>query len=97
MAVKKNKESCMNFSELDDVIGMENMIKAVEKQIPQEPRHQFVDVSEDSELMGWEQCSCPACNNQSLIYPQRYCQNCGQKINWGENKRVNAQQENNNA
>lgn len=57
-------------------------ILALERQVPQKPKYQFVDVSEDSELMGWDQWECPTCGYNSLICRQKYCNNCGQRLDW---------------
>lgn len=45
-------------------------IKALEKQIPKKP-----DFTEDKEF-----ALCPCCNGKGLLNKQKYCDNCGQKI-----------------
>lgn len=45
-------------------------IKALEKQIPKKP-----DFTEDKEF-----ALCPRCNGKGLLNKQKYCDNCGQKI-----------------
>lgn len=49
-------------------------VKALEKQIPKEP-----DFTEDKEF-----ALCPCCNGKGLFDKQKYCDNCGQKIDWSE-------------
>lgn len=45
-------------------------IQALEKQIPKKP-----DFTEDKEF-----ALCPCCNGKGLLNKQKYCDNCGQKI-----------------
>lgn len=47
-------------------------ISAIEKQIPKKP-----DFTEDKEF-----ALCPCCNGNGLADKQKYCDNCGQKIDW---------------
>lgn len=49
-------------------------ISAIEKQIPKKP-----DFTEDKEF-----ALCPCCNGKGLFDKQKYCDNCGQKIDWSE-------------
>lgn len=49
-------------------------IKALEKQIPKKP-----DFTEDKEF-----ALCPCCNGNGLTDKQKYCDNCGQKLDWSE-------------
>ena len=49
-------------------------IKALEKQIPKKP-----DFTEDKEF-----ALCPCCNGKGLLNKQKYCDNCGQKIDWSD-------------
>lgn len=49
-------------------------IQALEKQIPKKP-----DFTEDKEF-----ALCPCCNGKSLLDKQKYCDNCGQKLDWSE-------------
>lgn len=44
--------------------------KALEKQIPKKP-----DFTEDKEF-----ALCPCCNGKGILNKQKYCDNCGQKI-----------------
>lgn len=49
-------------------------IKALEKQIPKKP-----DFTEDKEF-----ALCPCCNGNGLADKQKYCDNCGQRLDWSE-------------
>lgn len=56
---------CSIFAE-----ALEAAIQALEKQIPKKP-----DFTEDKEF-----ALCPCCNGKGLLNKQKYCDNCGQKI-----------------
>ena len=57
------------------VVEARNMaIKALEKQIPKKP-----DFTEDKEF-----ALCPCCNGKGLLNKQKYCDNCGQKLDWSD-------------
>ena len=45
-----------------------------EKQIPKKP-----DFTEDKEF-----ALCPCCNGKGLLNKQKYCDNCGQKLDWSD-------------
>jgi hypothetical protein len=49
-------------------------ISAIEKQIPKKP-----DFTEDKEF-----ALCPCCNGNGLADKQKYCDNCGQKLDWSD-------------
>jgi RecJ-like exonuclease len=49
-------------------------IQALEKQISKKP-----DFTEDKEF-----ALCPCCNGKGLLNKQKYCDNCGQKLDWSE-------------
>jgi hypothetical protein len=51
-------------------------ISALEKQVSKKP-----DFTEDKEF-----ALCPCCNGKGLLNKQKYCNNCGQKIDfdWGD-------------
>ena len=49
-------------------------IEALEKQIPKKP-----DFIEDKEF-----ALCPCCNGKGLFNKQKYCDNCGQKLDWSD-------------
>lgn len=52
--------------------NMEMIVQALEKQIPKKP-----DFTEDKEF-----ALCPCCNGKGLFDKQKYCDNCGQKLDW---------------
>ena len=54
--------------------AMRMSIQALEKQISKKP-----DFTEDKEF-----ALCPCCNGKGLFDKQKYCDNCGQKIDWSE-------------
>lgn len=54
--------------------NMEMIVQALEKQIPKKP-----DFTEDKEF-----ALCPCCNGNGLADKQKYCDNCGQKLDWSE-------------
>ena len=64
-----DKNSEHKFAE-DDYKANEMAIQALEKQIPKKP-----DFTEDKEF-----ALCPCCNGKGLLNKQKYCDNCGQKI-----------------
>lgn len=49
-------------------------IQAIEKQISMKP-----DFTEDKEF-----ALCPCCNGKGLLNKQKYCDNCGQKLDWSD-------------
>ncbi len=49
-------------------------IQALEKQMPKKP-----DFTEDKEF-----ALCPCCNGKGLLDKQKYCDNCGQRIDFKE-------------
>lgn len=49
-------------------------IETREKQIARKP-----DFTEDKEF-----ALCPCCNGKGLFDKQKYCDNCGQKLDWSE-------------
>lgn len=49
-------------------------VQALEKQVPKKP-----DFTEDKEFA---LCSC--CNGKGLLDKQKYCDNCGQKLDWSD-------------
>ena len=54
--------------------NMEMIVQALEKQIPKKP-----DFTEDKEF-----ALCPCCNGKGLLNKQKYCDNCGQKLDWSD-------------
>lgn len=72
MQIEDKSNDC-KFTE-DDYRANEMAIKALEKQIPRKP-----DFTEDKEF-----ALCPCCNGKGLFDKQKYCDNCGQKLDWSE-------------
>lgn len=60
---------CSVFAEALDLA-----IQALEKQISKKP-----DFTEDKEF-----ALCPCCNGKGLLDKQKYCDNCGQKLDWSD-------------
>ena len=56
----------------EHIKSIEIAIQALEKQIPKKP-----DFTEDKEF-----ALCPCCNGKGLLNKQKYCDNCGQKLDW---------------
>lgn len=54
--------------------NMEMIVQALEKQMPKKP-----NFTEDKEF-----ALCPCCNGKGLLDKQKYCDNCGQKLDWSE-------------
>lgn len=57
---------------------LEECRTAREKQIPMKP-----DFTEDKTFT-----LCPCCNGKGLLDKQKYCDNCGQKLDWSEESEV---------
>ena len=51
-----------------------SVIEAREKQIAKKP-----DFTEDKKF-----ALCPCCNGKGLLNKQKYCDNCGQKLDWSD-------------
>ena len=64
-----NKEECCNNIEI-----LQNVINALKKQIPKKPIF-----TEDKQF-----ALCPCCDMKGLIDKQKYCDNCGQKLDWSD-------------
>lgn len=60
------------YSVFAEALGL--AIQALEKQIPKKP-----DFTEDKEF-----ALCPCCNGNGLTDKQKYCDNCGQKLDWSD-------------
>lgn len=58
------------YSVFAEALGL--AIQALEKQIPKKP-----DFTEDKEF-----ALCPCCNGNGLTDKQKYCDNCGQVLDW---------------
>ena len=64
-----NDEAAKRVSESKNIA-----VQALEKQIPKKP-----DFTEDKEF-----ALCPCCNGKGLLNKQKYCDNCGQKLDWSD-------------
>ena len=61
---------------------MELIINTFEKQLPKKPLPIFVIKGKRERLVSYQ---CPSCENSSLgngEYRNKYCENCGQKLDW---------------
>jgi hypothetical protein len=77
MIIENERPSCgkkIEFTEEEKYEAYSMAIQALEKQIPKKP-----DFTEDKEF-----ALCPCCNGKSLRDKQKYCENCGQKLDWSE-------------
>lgn len=77
MIIENERPSCgkkIEFTEEEKYETYSMAIQALEKQIPKKP-----DFTEDKEF-----ALCPCCNGKSLRDKQKYCENCGQKLDWSE-------------
>ena len=61
-----------NFGEQKEAFSV--AINALEKQKPKKPIF-----TEDKQF-----ALCPCCDMKGLIDKQKYCDNCGQKLDWGD-------------
>lgn len=76
---KMTTEVLENYMQFEDEcvkkgFTFKSVIEAREKQIAKKP-----DFTEDKEF-----ALCPCCNGKGLFDKQKYCDNCGQKIDWSE-------------
>lgn len=67
-------EALSDWRQYRKIGTLEECRTAIEKQIPKKP-----DFTEDKEF-----ALCPCCNGKGLFDKQKYCDNCGQKIDWSE-------------
>lgn len=67
-------EALSDWRQYRKIGTLEECWTAIEKQIPKKP-----DFTEDKEF-----ALCPCCNGKGLFDKQKYCDNCGQKIDWSE-------------
>lgn len=58
-------------------VAFDMAIKALEKQIPKKPIKHFVNP------FGFPYYECPICG-ESDVCGQKYCDECGQKLDWSE-------------
>lgn len=66
-------DSCTD-TQFDYIEEIEIATKSLKKQMPKKP-----DFTEDKEFV-----LCPCCNGKGLLNKQKYCDNCGQKLDWSE-------------
>lgn len=76
---KMTTEVLENYMQFEDEcvkrgFTFKSMIEARKKQIARKP-----DFTEDKEF-----ALCPCCNGKGLFDKQKYCDNCGQEIDWSE-------------
>ena len=76
---KMTVEVLENYMQFEDEcvkkgFTFKSAIEAGEKQIARKP-----DFTEDKEF-----ALCPCCNGKGLFDKQKYCDNCGQKLDWSE-------------
>lgn len=67
-------EALSDWRQYRKIGTLEECRTAREKQISKKP-----DFTEDKEF-----ALCPCCNGKCLFDKQKYCDNCGQKIDWSE-------------
>ena len=72
MQIEDEKNEC-KFAE-DDYKANDMAIQALEKQIPKK-----VLSTQDKEF-----ALCPCCNGKGLSDKQKYCDNCGCKLDWSD-------------
>lgn len=76
---KMTTEVLENYMQFEDEcvkrgFTFKSMIEARKKQIARKP-----DFTEDKEF-----ALCPCCNGKGLFNKQKYCDNCGQKLDWSD-------------
>ena len=69
-------EALSDWRQYRKIGTLEECRTAREKQIPKKP-----DFTEDKEFV-----LCPCCNGKGLFNKQKYCDNCGQKLDWSDEK-----------
>ena len=69
-----NKDLALMDDEEEGIECHELAIKALEKQIPKKPIF-----TEDKQF-----ALCPCCDMKGLTDKQKYCDNCGQAIDWSD-------------
>lgn len=67
-------EALSDWRQYRKIGTLEECRTAREKQIPMKP-----DFTEDKEF-----ALCPCCNGKGLLDKQKYCDNCGQMIDWSD-------------
>lgn len=69
-------EALSDWRQYRKIGTLEECRTAREKQIPKKP-----NFTEDKEF-----ALCPCCNGNGLADKQEYCDNCGQKLDWSDEK-----------
>lgn len=69
-----------NGLETKIVLNEKNVADALRKQIPQK-----VNISLKGTTDWTTRCRCPSCGNY-IFDSQKYCAECGQRIDWGDKK-----------
>jgi hypothetical protein len=67
-------EALSDWRQYRKIGTLEECRMAIEKQIAKKP-----DFTEDKEF-----ALCPCCNGKGLLNKQKYCDNCGQMIDWSD-------------
>lgn len=67
-------ESLSDWRQYRKIGTLEECRTAREKQMPKKP-----NFTEDKEF-----ALCPCCNGNGLTDKQKYCDNCGQRLDWGD-------------
>lgn len=67
-------EALSDWRQYRKIGTLEECRTAREKQIPKKP-----DFTEDKTF-----ALCPCCNGEGLLDKQKYCDNCGQKLDWSD-------------
>ena len=67
-------EALSDWRQYRKIGTLEECRTAREKQIPKKP-----DFTEDKEF-----ALCPCCNGKGVLDKQKYCDNCGQMIDWSD-------------
>ena len=79
-----NKPSSWEFRYFSEEVldALQMASEALEKQLPKKPLEQrYVNYEIENELIG----HCPSCRIKwDVAFWQRYCSNCGQKLDWSE-------------
>ena len=75
------------YEECKGIKKMELLADALRKQVPKKPELQGDGYDPEGNLV-YDMWVCPCCNKRyELEYDEYcYCQNCGQRIDWGNEK-----------
>lgn len=80
--LKRIDDKCCEEARRCCIEYFETAIEALKKQLSKKP-----NTTEDKQF-----ALCPCCNSRGLLNQQKYCDNCGQKIDWlgkiNENRRI---------